>query len=76
MLKRTDPLLTYSIYLHPGFKEIFDNRSGECKDGLYPTVTVRRLMQTLKMKPVKRERDWKLILMEKMFNSRKIHSIY
>ena len=56
MLKRTNPWLTDSIYLHPGFKEIFDNRSGECKDCLYNTVTVRQLMWTLKMKPVKRER--------------------
>ena len=50
-----DPWLTDEIYLHPKFKEYFDERSGECKDGLYPTVTVRQLMWALKMKPLKKE---------------------
>ena len=51
-----DSWLTDSIYLHPKFKEYFDERSGECMDGLYPTVTVRQLMWGLKMKPLRRER--------------------
>lgn len=51
-----DPWLTDSLYLHPGFKAFFDERSGECTDGLYPTVTLRQIMWALKMKPVKRER--------------------
>ena len=51
-----DPWLTDAIYLHPRFKEYFDERSGECKDGLYPTVTIRQIMWALKMKPIKRER--------------------
>ena len=51
-----DPWLTDSLYLHPKFKEFFDKRSGECMDGLYPTVTIRQIMWALKMKPVKRER--------------------
>lgn len=51
-----DPWLTDEIYLHPKFKDFFDNRSGECLFGLYPTVTIRQLMWGLKMKPVKRER--------------------
>lgn len=51
-----DPWMTDEIYLHPKFKEFFDNRSGECSCGLYPTVTIRQLMWGLKMKPVKRER--------------------
>lgn len=51
-----DPWLTDDLYLHPGFKNIFDKRSGECSDGLYPTVTVRQLMWALKMKPLPRER--------------------
>lgn len=51
-----DPWLTDSLYLHVGFKAFFDERSGECKDGLYPTVTIRQIMWALKIKPVKRER--------------------
>lgn len=51
-----DPWLTDSLYLHPDFKAFFDERSGECTDGLYPTVTLRQIMWALKMKPIKRER--------------------
>ena len=51
-----DPWLVDDLYLHPRFKEIFDERSSECVDGLYPTITLRQLMWALKMKPVKRER--------------------
>lgn len=53
---RLDPWLTDEIYLHPGFKKFFDERSGECTDGLYPTVTIRQIMWALKMKPLKKER--------------------
>ena len=51
-----DPWLTDNLYLHPKFKEFFGSRSGECKDGLYPTVTIRQIMWALKLKPLKRER--------------------
>ena len=51
-----DPWLTDALYLHPKFKEFFDDRSGEHKDGLYPTVTIRQIMWALKMKPLPRER--------------------
>lgn len=51
-----DPWLTDVLYLHPHFKEYFDKRSGECLDGLYPTVTIRQIMWALKMKPIPRER--------------------
>ena len=51
-----DPWLTDDIYLHPNFKEFFDERSGTCTDGLYPTVSVRQIMWGLKMKPLPRER--------------------
>ena len=51
-----DPWLTDVLYLHERFKEFFDERSGECTDGLYPTVTIRQIMWALKMKPLKRER--------------------
>ena len=51
-----DPWLTDTLYLNAGFKDFFDKRAGECKDGLYPTVTIRQIMWALKMKPIKRER--------------------
>ena len=51
-----DPWLTDDIYLHPNFKKFFDERAGECKDGLYPTVTVRQIMWALKLKPIPKAR--------------------
>ena len=50
------PWLTDDLYLHSKFREFFDARSGECTDGLYPTVTLRQIMWALKMKPVAKER--------------------
>lgn len=49
-----DPWLTDAIYLHSGFKKLFDERSSESVEGLYPTVTIRQVMWILKMKPMKR----------------------
>lgn len=51
-----DPWLTDELYLHPGFKEFFNERSGECIDGLYPTISIRQIMWALKLKPIPRER--------------------
>lgn len=51
-----DPWLTDIIYLNPGFKDLFNVRSGEPKDGIYPTITVRQIMWALKMKPLPKER--------------------
>lgn len=51
-----DPWLTDMLYLHPRFKEFFDERAGECTDGLYPTVTIRQIMWALKLKPLPRKR--------------------
>ena len=51
-----DPWLTDALYLHPNFKAFFDERSGEAADGLYPTVTVRQIMWSIRMKPLPRER--------------------
>ena len=51
-----DPWLTDVIYLHPKFKEYFEDRAEKCTDGLYPTVTIRQIMWALKMKPILRER--------------------
>lgn len=49
-----DPWLTDPIYLHPNFKEYFDERSDRIQNGLYPTVSIRQIMWALKMKPIKR----------------------
>ena len=51
-----DPWLTDNLYLHKNFKTFFDERAGECVDGLYPTVTIRQIMWALKLKPVARKR--------------------
>lgn len=51
-----DPWLTDDLYLHPNFKAFFDDRAGECTDGLYPTVTIRQIMWAMKMKPLPKER--------------------
>lgn len=51
-----DPWLTDSLYLHPKFKALFDDRSGESINGLYPTITIRQIMWALKMKPLPKER--------------------
>lgn len=51
-----DPWLTDILYLHPKFKSFFDERAGPVTDGLYPTVTIRQIMWSFKMKPLPRER--------------------
>lgn len=51
-----DPWLTDLLYLHPRFKEFFDERAGVCTDGLYPTVSIRQIMWALKLKPLPKER--------------------
>lgn len=51
-----DPWLIDQLYLHDRFGNFFDERAGECRDGLYPTVTIRQIMWGLKMKPLPRER--------------------
>ncbi len=55
-----DSWITDDLYLHPGFKKYFEDRAGNCADGLYPTVTVRQIMWALKMKPIPRER-WETV---------------
>lgn len=51
-----DPWLTDALYLHPKFKDFFNDRAGGAKDDLYPTVTIRQIMWALKLKPIPRER--------------------
>ena len=51
-----DPWLTDELYLHPKFKEYFDERAKEGTDGIYPTVTIRQMMWALKLKPIPKQR--------------------
>lgn len=51
-----DPWLIDELYLHTKFEVFFNERSGECVNGVYPTVTIRQIMWGLKMKPLPRER--------------------
>ena len=55
-----DPWLNDDVFMHPGFKEYFEERAGTCTDGLYPTVTIRQLMWALKMKPIPKE-PWETV---------------
>ena len=55
-----DPWLTDVIYLNGEFKRFFDERSGACENGIYPTVTIRQIMWTLKMKPIPKQR-WETV---------------
>lgn len=50
-----DPWLTNSIYLHPRFKQLFDDRADIPTEGLYPTLSIRQIMWALRMKPLPRE---------------------
>ena len=55
-----DPWLTDSLYLHPNFREFFEERSGVSQNGVFPTVTIRQIMWALKIKPLPRER-WETV---------------
>lgn len=50
-----DPDLANDIYICDGFQSIFEKISGREKDGIFPTVTVRKLMWALRMKPLAKE---------------------
>lgn len=50
-----DPWLSFDVYLSPRFHTKFKEYAKEAKDNLYPTITVRKLMWQLRMKPLKKE---------------------
>lgn len=52
---RIDDDLRNQLYLNENFLEYFKRMAGVCKNGCYPTVTIRQIMWALKMKPLKRE---------------------
>lgn len=45
-----------TIYLKEGFLKFFNAFASAPQNGLYPTVTVRQIMWSLRLKPLKRER--------------------
>ena len=55
-----DPWLCDAIYMNEKFIIFFKERAKSCKDGLYPTVTVRQIMWALKMKPLQKRR-WETV---------------
>ena len=55
-----DPWLIDPIYFNANFYEYYKKRAGKCKDGLYPTVTIRQIMWALRMKPLPKER-WETV---------------
>lgn len=50
-----DAWVTDAIYLHPGFRKLFEERAKPDDNGLFPTVTVRQIMWALKMKPLPKQ---------------------
>lgn len=51
-----DPWLNDDIYFNSGFDLYFQKYAKEPMNGLYPTITVRKLMWALRMKPLPKER--------------------
>ncbi len=52
-----DKELAEQIVNNGYFPEVFRKFAEDCKDGLYPTIEVRKLLWQLKIKPTKKE-DW------------------
>ena len=51
-----EPRLSYDIYVSPNFSKYFAENASEIdKNGLYPVVSVRKIMWALRMKPLKKE---------------------
>ena len=52
--------LASEIFQNNRFESFFQKRAKPCKDGLYPTVTVRQIMWALRMKPLPKKR-WETV---------------
>lgn len=53
-----EPWIAGDIFLNERFETYFTEHAGEPDEkGLYPTVTLRKLMWALRMKPLKKE-EW------------------
>lgn len=62
-----DPWLTDVLYLNPNFLEYFNKKADVCdENGFYPTVTIRQIMHSLKLKPLPKQ------LWETVFDRNKI----
>lgn len=55
-----DPWLANAIYTNPRFRTYFLEHADNCKNGLYPTVTVRQIMWALRMKPLPKQ-PWETV---------------
>jgi len=53
---KVDPWLANDLYLSSNFPSVFKELSGLPEYGIYPTITVRKLMWKLRMKPMKKEK--------------------
>lgn len=60
-----DPWLMEALYNHKNFSLFFDKMSGPNKDNLYPTVTIRQIMWSLRMKPLEKCR-WETVFDRKV----------
>lgn len=56
-----DPWLNDILYRHPNFPRFYQHHAAKPENGLYPTVTLRHAMWSLRLKPLKRER-WETLL--------------
>lgn len=54
-----------TLYLNEGFKDFFDEYAAPPRQGLYPTIPVRKLMWHLKMKPLPKP-YWETVFDRKM----------
>ena len=50
-----DPWLIDDIYNQPKFDEFFEKHAGESHYGIFPEVSVRKIMWALRMKPLPKE---------------------
>lgn len=48
------------LYLNSGFESYFNEKAGTSVNGLYPTVTIRSIMWSLKMNPLPKE-PWETV---------------
>lgn len=55
-----DPWLVNDIYLAHGFDKYFEEHASVSINGIFNTVSVRQIMWSLRMKPIKRQR-WETV---------------
>lgn len=55
-----DPWLVDELYLADGFREFFDEHAAPDVEGLYPTYSVRQVMNALGMRPMRKQR-WETV---------------